>query len=509
MPYIYSLTRMDVVLPYYRKRISAIIPLKAWLLFPEGRMKRLDKFFSLPSRDTSLKAIKIFIIIFPAIFVFCLVQLRDDVFGELTTVTWALSLFFIILAFSVSSFKLLSTIAGLQNRRRMRELTILNEIHQNLDDFHNLNAMLNRALDKLLQITKTDSGDLYLVDEQSNDLTHTLHRGIPENVFKKEIQSSLTDWVKDESPRINRQMLMGNLENFHGDVVDSLINSGFNSLAFIPLKSSRGTSGIVCLFSRNLDHFEPGEAKLLINVGNQIGIAIEKARLYEKVQAVAVLEERERISSELHDGLAQVLGYVITKSQATRQLLRKLITANEYLVELENVAQEVYTDTREAILGLRTAVSGNRSMVSALREYASRFNQMHNIRTEISVGDRIIPSLPPQIELQVIRIVQEALSNIRKHAEATRAMIKVAATDDDVTVTVEDDGKGFNVYAKNEGDWTKFGLRNMKDRAESIHANLSIKSRPEYGTTITLRIPSASSQESVNMDDEIESTDSR
>lgn len=471
-------------------------------------MKRwLDKFFSLPNIGTRLKILKIFAIIFPALVVFLLVQLQPEINPELTPLVWGLFFFLAVLVISICSFVLLEAIVGLQDRQRMRELSILNEVHQTLDEFHDLNSLLNRALDKLLQIIKTDSGELYLADEQSNELAHVLHRGILEDVMKKEIQLHLTDWIKDESARLNRQVLVGNLDNFNRDVVDSLIKAGFHSLAFIPLKTRSGTSGVICLFSRNRDQFKPHEAKLMLNIGNRIAVAIEKARLYEKVQAVAVLEERERISSELHDGLAQVLGYVITKSQATRQLLRKMITANDYLVELENVAQEVYTDTREAILGLRTAISGNKNMISALREYASRFNQIHNIRTELSVGDRIIPSLPPQIELQVIRIVQEALSNIRKHAEATRASIKVTATDDAVTVIIEDDGRGFDVNSKNDGDWSKFGLRNMKVRADSIHAVLLIESRPEYGTTVSLRIPLTFSQEPVKKGKEIESAD--
>lgn len=136
-------------------------------------------------------------------------------------------------------------------------------------------------------------------------------------------------------------------------------------------------------------------------------------------------------------------------------------------------------------------------MVSALREYAARFNQMNSIQTELTVGDRIIPSLSPQIELQAIRIVQEALSNVRKHAEATRATIRVAAGDDEVTIVVEDDGKGFDVDKTEKGDLTKFGLRNMKERADSIHGSLFVESRPENGTKVTLKIPLTSSRAAV------------
>jgi signal transduction histidine kinase len=163
--------------------------------------------------------------------------------------------------------------------------------------------------------------------------------------------------------------------------------------------------------------------------------------------------------------------------------------ANDYLVELEDVAQELYTDTREAILGLRTAISGDRNMVSALTEYVTRFNQMHNIKTELTIDEHPIPSLSPPVELQVVRIVQEALSNVRKHAEATRATIKIIAGDEEITIAIKDNGKGFNTDKVGEVDWTKFGLKNMKERADSIHSNLFIESNPQSGTKVTLSIP--------------------
>ncbi len=461
-------------------------------------MKRwLRKFAFRTDSKTTLKVLKIITIILPALFVFLFEFLRLSIFEEARPMIWGtLSLFVIVLiaSFFFSKF-VFTTVDRLQdeNAHRMRELEILNEVHQNLDEFHNMNAMLNRAIDKLIQITTADSGELYLVDEQSQELVYTIHGGILEDIYKGVIQPQMKELLTEEGTQLNQNIIVKNLKDLQREPIASLADSSVRSLAIIPLRSISGIIGVVCLFSQNPNHFKLNEAGLLFKVGNQVALAIEKARLYEKVQAVAVLEERERISSELHDGLAQVLGYVITKSQATRELLRKIETATDHLVELENVAQDVYTDTREAILGLRTAISGDRSMVSALREYAERFNQMHGIKTEFTVGDRAIPSLSPQIELQVIRIVQEALSNVRKHAGATRAKVKVVAADNEVTIMVEDDGKGFD-FESTKGDWTKFGLRNMKERADSVRGNLLIESAPENGTKVTLSLPLTFSQ---------------
>jgi signal transduction histidine kinase len=460
----------------------------------------------------SLKLLKIVAIVCPALFVFLLELVRHTFFEETRPMIWgtlSLLIIFTVAAFFFSKF-VFSVINRLQeeNVHHIQELETLIEVHQTVNEFHNLSAVLNRVMDKLIHVTAADSGELYLVDEQSRELVHALHSGLLDDIFTREMLLQLKEELVGKDAQFNQPVIMENMKDSQSRPIELLSDAGVRSLAMVPLKSRSGVIGVICLFSLNPDHFKPNETNLLFNIGNSIAVAIENAQLYEKVQATAVLEERERISKELHDGLAQVLGYVITKSQATRQLIQKVTVAADYLTELENAAREVYTDTREAILGLRTAISGDRTMVSALREYALRFNQMHGIKTEFTVGDRIIPSLPPQIEVQAIRIVQEALSNIRKHAEAARATIKVVAEDDAVTIVVEDDGKGFDVDKVGEGGWTKFGLKNMKERAKSIHGRLDVESGPENGTRVTLSIPLTSSQVAGEEGEEIESTNS-
>jgi signal transduction histidine kinase len=383
-------------------------------------MKRwLGKLPRLPDNIDRLTVLKIAAILFPVLFIFLLELLRLTVFKETSVAVWSVILLLVVILFSLLFFEYIFTVINRrqkENMRRLYELTTLMEVYQAVDEFHNLNALLNRAMNKLIQITAADFGELYLVDEQSHELVHVLHSGSSENETESETKLQLKEELEGESVRFNQQVIIKNLQNLKDRQIAPLSDVRVKSLAIVPLMSNNDIIGIACLVSSNPDHFKLTESNLLLDIGNRIALAIEKARLYEKVQAVAVLEERERISSELHDGVAQVLSYVITKSQATRQLLRKMAEANDYLEELEKVAQEVYTDTREAILGLRTAVSSDRNMVAALREYVLRFNQMNNIKTELTVGDHIIPSLSPQVELQAIRIIQEALSNIRKHA---------------------------------------------------------------------------------------------
>lgn len=461
----------------------------------------------------SIRALKIIAILCPALFIILFYLLWRPILEE--NLLWGtFGFFFIVLVttflFSKLAFAIINHLQE-ENMHHTAELETLNEVNTAVDEFHNLDVLLNRAMDKLIQITAADTGELYLVDEQSRELVHALHCGLLDNVFKPENRLQLKEELVSEGAGWNHQVIIKNLKDHQSNRIAFLTDVGVHSLVIIPLTASTGNMGAICLFSLKPDYFKPNDVNFLFKIGSRIAMAIEKARLYEQVRAVAVQEERERISKELHDGLAQVLGYVITKSQATRQLLRKMTEASDYLVELENVAQEVYTDTRETILGLRTAIIGDTSMTSALREHVVRFNQMHGIKTDLIVGDHIIPSLSPQIELQAIRVVQEALSNVRKHAKATHATVVITTGDSEVNIIVEDDGTGFDVDKVGKIDSTKFGLRNMKERADSIHSQLFVESKPENGTIVTLRIPLKSSQATNDENDkgeEIESSNS-
>ncbi len=446
-----------------------------------------------PEGVSSLTVIKIVTIIAPAVLVFVIETIRHDFFSEKAPMLHGDLIEFAIIL--LGSFLFSRIVMGAmgevneKNERRIRELSTINEISQAINEIQDMNALMARVMDKLLEVTVADSGNLYLTDELTHQLAHALHAGPKSSELTVEAQQQLREGLINSVMRSNEPIVIEDLRDNKNRQLVFLHQAGVRSLAVVPLTTRSGVLGVVCLFSAHRRHFKARELNLLLHIGSQIASAAENARLYENVQATAVLEERERISKELHDGLAQVLGYVITKSQATRQLLRKMSMANDYLEELEKVAQDVYTDTREAILGLKTAVSSDRNIVTALREYSTRFSQMHGIKTKVEVDDRIIPSLSPQVEVQAIRVVQEALCNVRKHAQASHALIKVSSAEGKVTIIVEDDGKGFDVEKVSKTDWTKCGLRNIKERADSIHSNLNIESWPESGTRITLCIP--------------------
>lgn len=211
-----------------------------------------------------------------------------------------------------------------------------------------------------------------------------------------------------------------------------------------------------------------------------------------ELQNSAVLQERDRIAREIHDGLAQVLGYVNTKTLAVRKLLSsgKHTEAEAQLAQLEEAAREMYAGVRQAILDLRISASPKRRFMPTLKEYLYKFSQQSGIKTELVVSDQeVYLRFAPAAEIQLIRIVQEALTNVRKHARASRAWVRFTVSDGNIQMTIEDNGQGFDPSHMARGDWPQFGLQTMKERAEATGGTFELESSPGQGTKVQVTIP--------------------
>ncbi len=220
--------------------------------------------------------------------------------------------------------------------------------------------------------------------------------------------------------------------------------------------------------------------------GREATPARERVRWRESVEAVAVARERERISQELHDGIAQLLGYLHLRVQAARRALvaGRLSEAALTLHQVEQLAETAYAEVREAVLGLRLASIPN--VEAALREYVEHFQARWNVDVQWTVKDAQALELSPLVELQLLRVLQEALTNVRKHAQARQAHVTLERDDGWMVMTVEDDGIGFDPEDVQQG---RFGLRLMRERCESVGGNLRVESAPGRGTRIEARLP--------------------
>lgn len=444
----------------------------------------------------NLKILKILTIFAPAIFIWLIEVTRHRVFVEsdpMTIGNIVVSVVVLIGSF-IFSRVIFGVIERMQNEslRRNKELAALNSVALAVSESLNLDVILYSALDKVLEVTAAESGELFLWEEQSQEMVRRVHAGLFPEAFLEKTRFRLGEDFAGTVAQYGEPIVVQDLSRDSRLLRSKVRESGFHSLASVPLKSKNVVIGAINIATLKLRDFTSEDIQLLTSIGNQIAVAIENALLHEKVQDMAALEERERIAREMHDSLAQVLGFVNTKTQAARQLLSTGQTdqAGEQLNQLEDIARETYADVREVILGLRsTAAAPQKGMLYTLKEYLFRFSQLSNIKTELQVNDGISVSLPAARELQVIRIIQEALTNVRKHARPSHAWVTISGEDDQVKIVIKDDGKGFDVSHIRRGNWPQFGLQVMKERAESVKGTLDIVSAIGQGTSVILRVP--------------------
>jgi signal transduction histidine kinase len=226
------------------------------------------------------------------------------------------------------------------------------------------------------------------------------------------------------------------------------------------------------------------------HLADQAVIAIEHVLMAGRLQSLAVLEERGRIAREMHDGLSQVLGYLSLQTQTLEALVRRGDCPGA-LAELKQARAHIHeaqADVRENILSLRTTLSGQVGLLPALGQYVDEFEVQTGIQAELHSELGSSASLSPLAEAQVVRIAQEALTNVRKHASARRVRLSLAECNGHLRLTITDDGSGFDTEAVGRGH---FGLQTMRERAESVGGGLCVQASPGQGTELRMWVPLA------------------
>lgn len=243
--------------------------------------------------------------------------------------------------------------------------------------------------------------------------------------------------------------------------------------------------------NRDLEPFAAIEQEVARMFATHAAMVVENDRLYDEVRALAIEGERQALAREMHDSLAQVLAFVNTKAQAVELYLRgnDVVAARQQMAELSAAAREVYADIREGIGALRADVAG-RTLPELISGYASEFGDAAGVQVTVDwdvASDAL--RMSPSAEVQVLRIVQEALANVRRHAAAEQVSIRASIVGDTLDLSIADDGRGFSLADRASDGRPRFGLQTMTERASAIGGTLRIESAPGEGTTVRVSIP--------------------
>ncbi len=257
----------------------------------------------------------------------------------------------------------------------------------------------------------------------------------------------------------------------------------------VPVITKGQVIGVLDVQSDRYNDFDDTDLTLIQALGNQAAIAIENARLYEQAQQLAVLEERARLARDLHDAVTQSIYSLTLLAEAGLRMIASgdLAQIRDNQMRIDDIAQQSLQEMRLLVYELRPAELKELGLTGALERRLELVEQRAGIEARLLAPDSL--SLSYELEDELYRIAQEALNNALKHARATAIVVEIEADDCLVTMTVRDNGRGFELITI--GDQSGYGLANMQERAAKINAVLKLSSDPGAGTEIRVKAPLA------------------
>ena len=228
-------------------------------------------------------------------------------------------------------------------------------------------------------------------------------------------------------------------------------------------------------------------------LADQLAVAIENARLYEETRQIAVMEERNRMAREIHDTLAQGFSGIILQLEAAEQALGGEHSATErHLNQARSLARKSLAEARRSVWNLRPQALEQLSLVEALKQEVDKLSQSIEVNAKFNVFG-VRRDLQPELEAVLLRICQESLTNVRKHAKATEVEINLTFDESAAELSIRDNGVGFKSIVAS-GDEKKrgvFGLISMRERARGLGGTFEVQSRKGKGTLVRVVIPAS------------------
>ncbi len=386
---------------------------------------------------------------------------------------------------TVSRLELEQWTAKLESRveRRTEQLAILFEVSAEVSSKLEIHQVLELVVEKTRYLARGEIAVLCLLDPSGGALTIAATSGPAEAL-------SAHSGAAIQGPAL-RAAYAGKATILPKDCDCHLLRPQYRrSHLTVPLRARDQALGVLCVGHRAESRFGEEESRLLTLLANAGAIALENARLYEQAEQAATLAERERIVAEIHDGLAQTLGFLDLRLGAVAGLVEdeNLAEIPGHLTLMRRTVKQANHEVRRLMTDLRTGPQPQRTLAGLLEQIVERFDENQGMEIELQVETKESIQESPEIHEQVMRIVVEALINVHKHAMSGRATITLGQCNGQTIISVQDDGPGFDVNSPPDGRH-HFGLKVMQTRARRIGGELHVESELGRGTTVTLRWP--------------------
>jgi signal transduction histidine kinase len=396
-----------------------------------------------------------------------------------------------------------------QLQQRNRELAAAAAVAQATSTGQlDLAGTLERALEVVLEVTGLPAGWILLLPQVGGEPVLAGSAGLPQDIVEGLAGSRPPDCECAQVLDTRRPLVVHPL---HMDCPMRRLDLGQGRPAVchatVPLLTRSEALGVLNLASDDRFFFDEPELTVLSAIGRQLGVAVENARLWERLrqrdrlrrqfveQAMAAQEqERKQIARELHDQIGQALTSLLLglgTLEAETDGPGGLTISPARLQDLKAIAADTLDDVRDLALGLRPSVLDDLGLMPAVQRCVRTFKSRHGLVIDFQTVGLAGVRLSPAVETALFRIVQEALTNVVQHANARRVSLLLEARAGAVSLIVEDDGQGFEVdhLMRGPADKRWLGLYGMQERAEMLGGTLTLESAPGAGTTVFVKVP--------------------
>ncbi len=371
-------------------------------------------------------------------------------------------------------------------------LRILSEISSSLSSDSTLEELLRRFLGTLTKLAGADAGAVRVLTADGKRLRLVGAAGLPPDVIDHERYIDLECGVCGKAAQASQTKSIHYSQDLRICAERSSLHYFSNRckrIVAVPLRYKGKLLGVYNLFLAH-NQAVPEEVVLLFHsISEHLGMALENARLTRENIRITLMNERQMLANEIHDSMAQTLAYMKMRMSLLRDAMHNgnEVKTEKYLEEANQALNSAYTELRSLITNFRNRMDP-RGLLPALQEMVDACQE----RTHIDINfQNNAPdlNLTPTQEVQVFHIIQEALSNIVKHASARHVRIFIALQSDIYAVTIEDDGIGLADRVPSPDSDMHFGLYIMRERAQRISGNILIDNLENNGTRVRLTFP--------------------
>lgn len=372
--------------------------------------------------------------------------------------------------------------------QRNTDLALVNDLAVTLASSLDVDEILDKTLSRVMVYLGVGAGEIFLREESEKELQMSLHRGEFPDAFLTRDNFRMGEGFIGLVAETGKPLMTTDLSSDVRYLRPAVVAAGFRSMACIPLTAGGTVVGVMSLASRSERRFDERELNLLAAIGSWAGIAIENAHLHRQAGRLAVLEERERIGMDLHDGIIQSIYAVglgleyarVALDEDPRQARQKLEQAIDGL-------NSAIRDIRTYILDLRPRQFHGGDLMGGLRRLVEEYRANTQSDATLLGPKEDLVDLAQAHAMALFHICQEALANTAKHSQARRVDVRLWTTRDRVLLEVADNGQGFDL--RKMSVTIGHGLSNMHVRARKVRGDVEITSAPGEGATVLAWVP--------------------